>query len=408
MASLLTTSRHGTLFRPQIPSVWILTWLIGSQRKSTNINAIDSFISELVENKSLKWKVLNSRHRNGQPRVLPQVTNPSPKEESLVRAPFRLTELYTELTQNPLVINISKLEVAQLDQLMATALSEQNKQDISVLLNQMFQFSKIPSVSVLKSVLKHLADAGEREKLEQLIDLCENLHTEGTQPTICRFDHYRALCQWKLGNTLKSLEAFRAIIAVCSEEEELITVDHMLREMIDETIGKKSEAVLLAMMGLCEYCIVELKHEFPICYVWEKSFHSTWHSDQQAAKTIFDRHEPLRTAISKRLANLCFKMLYDNDVEKVYQLIELFLKHNMKAECKAILIKLFEYQYWRKNLRGCSEIMQNAIDLNITLPEMYNRHLLELLLGRDQTHPAQHDPPRKTKGLQPNKYELKF
>ncbi|XP_058121380.1 uncharacterized protein LOC131282729 [Anopheles ziemanni] len=406
MASLLTTSRHVALFRQQqIPNVWILTWLIGNQRKSTNINAIDSFISELVENKSLKWKVLNSRHRNGQPRVVPSSTSAPIKEETIKRVPFRLTELYTELTQNPLVVNISKLDVAQLDQLVATALKEQNKEDVSLLINQMLQFSKIPSLPVLHTVFKYLSDERDKETLEQLIDLCVKLQIKDGKD--CRFDHYRALCQWKFGNTFKSLESFREIIAV-SDEDQLIAVDHMLREMIDETIGKKSEAVLLAVMGLCEYCITEVKHEFPICYVWEKSFHSSWHSDQQAAKTIFDRHEPLRKAISKRLGHLSYKMLYDNDVEKVYQLIEMFLKHNMKAECKSLLIRLFEYQYWRKNLRGCSEIMQNAIDLNITLPEMYNRHLLELLLGRGSKDSFEDELPKKTKELKPNKYELKF
>lgn len=63
---------------------------------------------------------------------------------------------------------------------------------------------------------------------------------------------------------------------------------------------------------------------------------------------------------------------------------------------------------WRKNLRGCSEIMQNAIDLNIALPEMCNRQLLELLLGRSATEAAQREAWKKSKDLKPNKYTLKF
>uniref|UniRef100_A0A182XEX0 Uncharacterized protein n=1 Tax=Anopheles quadriannulatus TaxID=34691 RepID=A0A182XEX0_ANOQN len=416
MATLLSASRHGAMFRPSVPNVWLLTWLVSYQRKSTNISAVDSFISELMDNKKLKWKVLNSRHRNGQPKTSPKTADLAPSElaasirtptETIQRSSFRFSELYNELTNNPLVVNISQMEVSQVDHLLETALKEQNNEDVKLLLAQILEYEKLPSLQVLNAVLKNLAHRTETRTIERLIELYRKLHSECGSTAIGRFEHYRALCEWKQGNTFKSLDAFRSIMLECNEER-MIMIDHLLLEIIDETIGKKSEAVLLAVMQLCEFSLVELRHEFPICYVWEKSFLSAWHSDQEAAKTLFDRHDALRNAISKRIPNLCYKLLYENNVEKVYQLIEMFLKHEMKADCKAMLIRLFEYQYWRKNLRGCSEIMQNAIDLNIALPEMCNRQLLELLLGRSATEAAQREAWKKSKDLKPNKYTLKF
>ncbi|XP_049544140.1 uncharacterized protein LOC125956380 [Anopheles darlingi] len=386
--------------------------LVGRYRSSSNISAIDSFISDLVDNKKLKWKVLNSRHRNGQAKTVEEL----PKESTSTGAPatvprtsFNLSGLFAELTQNPLVVNISSMDVPQVDHLIETALAEQNDGDVKLLLEQIVLYRKIPSAPVVDKVLRHVAVLADTDKLASLIDLFSSRSggKDANAKPVQQFDHYKALCLWKAGNTLKSLESFREI-AKHSRPEDLFLVDQILRELIDETIGKKSEAVLLAVMGLCEYCLTDLRHEFPICYVWEKSFHSSWHSDQEAARTLFDRHANLRTAISKRLSNLCYKLLYDNNVEKVYQLMEHFLKHNMKPECTHILIRLFDYQYWRKNLRGCSEIMQNAVDLDIVLPELYNRRLLELLLGRASLDPSVTGSSKKSIVPKTRKYELKF
>uniref|UniRef100_A0A182ME09 Uncharacterized protein n=1 Tax=Anopheles culicifacies TaxID=139723 RepID=A0A182ME09_9DIPT len=414
MAALLAATRHGAMFRPSVPSVWILSWLVSYQRKSTNISAVDSFISELMENKKLKWKVLNSRHRSAKTKYASQKSehelgmNVLTPTDTILRSSFRFSELYNELTNNPLVIDISQLDVSQVDHLLETALNERNVEDVNRLLAQILEYKHLPSLPVLNAALKFLSHQTQMEMIEQLTALFLELHPEEQQSTaIGRLEHYKALCQWKLGNTLKSLEAFRAIMADCNDDQ-LLTVDHILLEMIDETIGRKSEAVLLAVINLCEFCLIDLHHDFPICYVWEKSFLSEWHSDQEAAKMLFDRHGALREAVSRRITHFCYKLLYDNNVEKVYQLIELFLKHDMKAECKSLLIRLFEFQYWRKNLRGCSEIMQNAIDLNIALPEMCNRHLLELLLGRSTAGMEQKEASKHSKNLKPNKYELKF
>uniref|UniRef100_A0A182SS82 Uncharacterized protein n=1 Tax=Anopheles maculatus TaxID=74869 RepID=A0A182SS82_9DIPT len=303
MAALLSAGRHSTIFRPSVPNVWILSWLVCSQRKSTNISAVDSFISELMENKKLKWKVLNSRHRNGKSKTPTQIeqaelsaTVVRSPTETLLRSSFRLGELYKELTSNPLLVNISQLEVSQVDHLLETALKEENAEDVSRLLSQILEFQKLPSTPVLNAALKHLSHQKQLETIEQLAELYTQLHPQQTGTAIGRFEHFKALCQWKLGNSLKSLEAFRTIMASCNEEQ-LLIIDHILLEMIDETIGRKSEAVLLAVISLCEFCLTELRHDFPLCYVWEKSFLSAWHSDQEAAKTLFDRHAALRRAV---------------------------------------------------------------------------------------------------------------
>ncbi|EAT33101.1 AAEL014641-PA [Aedes aegypti] len=202
---------------------------------------------------------------------------------------------------------------------------------------------------------------------------------------------------------------FKKALAECTSESKAV-IDRLLVKIVDETIGKKSEAVLLAVIEMGEFCLNELKDEFLIGYVWERSFLSQWFSDQEAARKLFDKHERLRLEIAKRVNNLCFSCMQEFNTEPLYRLTELFLKHNMSTQCRPILISLFEYEYWRRNLRACSEIMQNSIDLDIPLPEACNQKLLDLLLGRPGSlaKPAAESAAKRKQKLQAKKYELKF
>uniref|UniRef100_A0A1Q3FHV3 Uncharacterized protein n=1 Tax=Culex tarsalis TaxID=7177 RepID=A0A1Q3FHV3_CULTA len=412
MALLALTVRHPVALRP----FTVALLFGGQQRKSTNVDAIDSFISELVENKTLKWKVLNNKNRvplrkSGSPQVAV-----APPVVPSRRSPFRLTQIFDDLTSNPLVVNIEPLEQTHIDNLVESAIQEGNGMDVHLLFDQMLEYRRVPSRQVLTALCEYFATETDRKRLEELVELCHVVLPEQTAQSK-NFLHYMALLHWKMGNSLKALENFKAALQDCPNETKQ-DINRLLQSVVDETIGKKSEAVLLAVIELGEFCMFQLKDEFLLCYVWEGSFRSQWFSDQEAARALFDKHAGLRVAISRRLGKLCFTYMQEFNAEPVYRLMELFLKHKMLPQCQQILVRLFEYQYWRRDLRACSEIMQNSIDLDIPLPEIYNRKLLDLLLGRTKAGPRlQHnpagsataagaaapDPKRKAKS-----YELKF
>ncbi|XP_039431567.1 uncharacterized protein LOC120414445 [Culex pipiens pallens] len=387
MALLALSVRHPPVaLRP-----FALAILFGQQRKSTNVDAIDSFISELVENKTLKWKVLNNKNRAPPRKNEAVVVAPSPVGVPSRRSPFRLTQIFDDLTSNPLVVNIEPLEQTHIDNLVETAIQEGNEKDVHLLFDQMLEYRRVPSRQVLKMMCEYFAGETDRKRLEQLVGLCRIVLPEQTALSK-DYLHYKALLQWKMGNSLKALENFKEALQDCPAVTKQ-DINRLLQGIVDETIGKKSEAVLLAVIELGEFCMFQLKDEFLLCYVWEGSFRSQWFSDQEAARALFDKHAGLRVAIARRLGKLCFTYMQEFNAEPVYRLMELFLKHKMLPQCQQVLVRLFEYQYWRRDLRACSEIMQNSIDLDITLPDIYNRKLLDLLLGRTTAGPRlQHSP----------------
>lgn len=411
MALLALTVRHQAALRAAsvpFPSGWLF--------KSTNVDAIDSFISELVENKTLKWKVLNNKNRVPlRKSAAPQAPQPLTAIVTPSRSPFRLTQIFDDLTSNPLVVNIEPLEQTHIDNLVETAIVEGNGKDVQLLFEQMLEYRRVPSQQVLRMMCEYFATETERKRLEELVELCRTVIPKETAKNR-DFLHYKALLQWKTGNSLNSLQSFKeALQGSCTETKQ--DINRLLKAIVDETIGKKSEAVLLAVIELGEFCMFQLKDEFLLCYVWEGSFRSQWFSDQEAAKMLFDKHSSLRVAIARRLAKLCFTYMQEFNAEPVYRLMELFLKHKMLPQCQQILVRLFEYQYWRRDLRACSEIMQNSIDLDIPLPDIYNRKLLDLLLGRTAAAPRLQHPPGTTTGTaagapdpkrKAKSYELKF
>ncbi|XP_055537930.1 uncharacterized protein LOC129725773 [Wyeomyia smithii] len=401
MALLAYNSRQIAYRGLSLPNAWVL-YLLTGHRKSTNVDAIDSFISELVENKTLKWKVLSHNKKvtktNGT--VASELAVPASGNSS-----FKLTQIFDDLTSNPIVINIDLLEQQHVDNLVETAIKEGNQKDVHLLFEQMDQYRKLPSKTVLNMLLENFAKNVDRLRLVRLMELCRRVDADFVS-TNGDLLHYKALLQWKSGSSLNALNSFKDALRSCTSNATKEVINRMLKEIVDETIGKKSEAVLLAVIEMGEFCMLQLHDEYLLCYSWEKSFRSQWYSDQEVAKTIFNKHNDLRLAIAKRLSKICFIYLQEYCIEQVYQLMELFLKHNMLIQCRLILIRLFEYQYWRRDLRACSEIIQNSIDLNIPLPEVYNRKLLDLLFngtGYQQSSPTVNGTVQKAKN-----YEFKF
>ncbi|XP_053689325.1 uncharacterized protein LOC128738313 [Sabethes cyaneus] len=402
MALLAYNSRQIAHRGISLPNVWLLNLL--TNRKSTSVDAIDSYINELIDNKTLKWKVLNNNNVTSVPKLASITAKP---ELANTTSSFKLTQIFDDLTSNPIVINIGQLEQQHVDNLVETALREGNQKDVYLLFEQMDQYQKLPSRNVLDMLLESFAKNVDRLRLVRLMELCRKSDAEFVSSSSSLL-HYKALLQWKSGSSLNALNNFKDALRDCTCDSSKDVINRMLKEIVDETIGKKSEAVLLAVIEMGEFCMLQLKDDGILCYSWEKSFRSQWYSDQEAAKKIFDKHNDLRQGIARRLNKICFTYLQEYCVEQVYQLMELFLKYNMLLQCRLILIRLFEYQYWRRDLRACSEIIQNSINLDIPLPEIYNRKLLNLLLSGNGPRQNVHSPVIKGVVQKAKNYEYKF
>lgn len=121
---------------------------------------------------------------------------------------------------------------------------------------------------------------------------------------------------------------------------------------------------------------------------------------------------------------LTYTLLKAHNLDAVHRFIELLLKYDMKNECKICLSFLFDYQCklfffrklkfkkclypcsldWRRDLRACSEIIRNSLDLDIPLSEQYNQKLLNLLLGSPTVLPNK----KQKDASVTTKFELKF
>lgn len=265
-----------------------------SRDKSTNVDVIDSFTNELIERKTLKWELLRQTR---------QKSVATDKRELLLKSTiYRPTELLREITnfrENPLNVELKTLNQHQIDNLYLNAMYSENKKDLHMLVEQCVLLQKGPTNKVFVELAEYFANIGNRIFLEKIINLCSIINTELYKDYI-HFIHLIAKCTWVTGNSTLSLNMMQELYAEIEENEMKSIFKKMMEDMVKETVGKKSEAVLVSLKNVAVYFHKEYKDNFLLAYLWNTCFQSIWYSDQQLAAELFSNYEELRKLLSNR------------------------------------------------------------------------------------------------------------
>ncbi|XP_059613680.1 uncharacterized protein LOC132259886 isoform X2 [Phlebotomus argentipes] len=311
--------------------------------KSSHVDQIDCFTNELEEIKCLK---------NNQ----------------------KVTVRHTQLE-----INVRNLDECQLKQLFEATIEQDNAKDFDVLLQEVINWRRSYLEDTLSDILEMIIVLENRNFFEKLRDFCEKTH-----PEVFTMQEVRLL--WKEGNTDKALEMLRKVYEEITPNR-LTEARRIIRTFSRETVGKKSEAVLVSLIKLAEEISSLSGDCFPLNTLWHDCFFSRFFSDQQIGIKLFREHCSIQNFLQQRLKIIVFKLLQKHRLETVYRLIELLLDPSvdMKASCRDVLLLLFDYQFWRHNSAGCLEIIQCSGDLGIPLGPDYDKKLVMLLMTPRKT-----------------------
>lgn len=262
--------------------------------KSTNVDVIDSFTNELIERKTLKWELMRQSR---------QKSVAADKRELLLKSTiYRPTELFREITnfrENPLSVELKTLNQHQIDNLYLNAMYSENKQDLQMLVDQCVGLQKGPTNKVFVELAEYFANIGNRIYLEKIINLCSIVNTKLYKEYI-HFSHLIAKCTWVTGNSTLSLNMMQELYAEIDESEMKSIFKKMMEDMVKETVGRKSEAVLVSLKNVAVYFHAKYKDNFLLVYLWNTCFQSIWYSDQQLAAELFSNFEELRKLLSNR------------------------------------------------------------------------------------------------------------
>ncbi|XP_017125386.1 uncharacterized protein LOC108144786 [Drosophila elegans] len=385
------------------------------RRKSTQMNAIDCFTNDLVTRKTQKWEELRDSLMKGQSSGLEKDAN------SNVAAPAEGTT--TTFSQNvglmskgmmsdlkalrspQLGLDIRSLSQAQLDNLLMATLEIKNKLDFLYLIRQCIRCNLLPSNEVFVSCLKYLSAQRKLHQLEALADTCRQLEHPFSQ-TYADLAPFRAIALWNNGNADVALMTLhRGYGLSMSSEEGRKMARTAFRTISEETLAQKSEAVLVSLLEVARAIHREHKDIFVVACVWKQCFASDWFCDQKSAGELFEHYKELQELVERRASPLCSSFLGRNNVDAVHRLIEVFLQHQQRSACSSCLSLLFNYQYLRKDLRACAEIVKSCSELEMPLNELQNEQFLSLFL--DQSEPLDSSG-AASKYKAPKSFQYKF
>ncbi|EDW47589.1 uncharacterized protein LOC6608862 [Drosophila sechellia] len=393
----------------------------GTQRqrtKSTQLDPMDCFTNDLVTRKTQKWEELRDSLIKR-----PTSGNLETDANCNVGTQGKAVNTSTSFSQNvglmskgmmsdlkalrspQLGLDIRSLSQAQLDNLLMATLEIKNKLDFLYLIRQCIRCNLLPSNEVFVSCLKYLSAQRKLQQLEALAETCRQLEHPFSQ-TYADLAPFRAIALWNNGNADVALMTLHRGYGVSMTSEEGRRMARTaFRTISEETLAQKSEAVLVSLLEVARAIHREHKDIFVVACVWKQCFASDWFCDQKSASELFEHYKELQELVERRASSLCSSFLARNNVDAVHRLIEAFLQHQQRSACSSCLSLLFNYQYMRKDLRACAEIVKSCSELEMPLNELQNEQFLSLFL--DQSDPVDSSG-MASKYKAPKSFQYKF
>lgn len=311
----------------QILKYCVVTYL----QKVKYSDAIENFTSELINKSQLKWSPKTKTVR---------IAAASKGDLLLVRKTTQqLLKEINSIYDSVLCVDVRKLQDEQLSALFTNAIAENSRQDLNFLANECLKWTRLPTRQVNLDVLGFYEKTKQFENLEKYYDFCLTMDESPFHLQLFKVQFY-----WTEGNTDKALNLLDEIHDVArktsDDRGDLIACKDLFLKLINDAVGKKSEAVLLKLIHLIE----TLEDMSILEQAWNELFISEWFSDQQLALGLFRRHGSLRLRISVQINYITFLLLREHNVDAVYRLVEILLSHEMMHECQKVLGLLFDYQ----------------------------------------------------------------
>lgn len=274
--------------------------------KATQIDVIDCFTNELVTRKTKKWEDLreNLVKKNDMGVTTSTATAAAAATTSFsqgvgLMAKSVINDL--EAVRNPdLGLDIRSLSQAQLDNLLLSTLEIKNKLDFLYLIKQCIAWKQLPSREVLIACLKYLSSLSKLAQIESFIEICRAQRNPLLQ-IYAGLAPFKAMALWRSGNAEIALATLSRGYAESAESEEgrrMLRV--AFRTIAEETLSKKSEAVLVALLEVARNIYEQHKDIFVLACIWKQCFVSVWFCDQKSAALLFEEYTDLQALVGKR------------------------------------------------------------------------------------------------------------
>ncbi|XP_055379813.1 uncharacterized protein LOC129610973 isoform X2 [Condylostylus longicornis] len=325
-------------------TIWKNVHLRHIFRKYSYIDKIDCFATELVREKTLKWREI----RKNLNKTDNENFNPHNMSfKFLIKGV--LCDIKNIDSLSSIELNIETLTKHQLNSLILATMKLENDNDFYYILKQCLRKNILPE---LGNTLIFLSSKGDIKTVEAL----ESLYNDQMQKRSLLFLPYIGYANWRKGNVNLAIENFSKFYEFSIKTTNKYDMYRIFKLITNETFSDKGEAVLHNLLNFAKEIHIKFDDLFLLECVWNKSFKSNWFSDQNLSVEIFNENEHIRKLVVNGSLKLCFDFLKNNNTDAVYRLIELFLKHNQKSGYEECLKSLFEPKSQCSSMYGNYEI----------------------------------------------------
>ncbi|XP_066245008.1 uncharacterized protein [Euwallacea similis] len=321
-------------------------------------NALDTFTSKLVQNKSSKWERRKALARN------------QAAKTSTTDSFFMKNSPHT----------IQHMDIESINNLFQQAIDYDDWKALTDLAKQCVKYDKVPSLAVLLNSVPLCSYNGDKDTIIWISQLCEKIRPELLEEN-SNFEHYIAEAVWIKGNIIKSLEIFQRVYKENVYMRRQIR--NILEHLILSSVANHSEASLISLINFSEMLIRDHNDYFTLGCLWQACILSKWFSDQQLALGFLDKYQGLCKVIVNKISYVVKATLQQHDTEVVYQLIEVLLRLKMDSEVCQVILSLINYWIQQGDFRQCKEIIYWALQNNVKLPAVYNNEKLVKILSKD-------------------------
>lgn len=303
---------------PSTMTTLLINNVVPINYKSTNIDSIEAFTNELIEQKSQKWNSLDKSSKLNATvnnNSLPYDINKLQITTSEPPPPSTTFDFNKQIAHNffKVLINLQKFDELyfdlknfrqeQIDNLLTNSIYDKKFNSADTILNQCIKYKKCPSEKCIFELLEYLCEQNNLNENLLIIRFMEMLRQVNLTfyETHLNFEYFIARILWLKGNSDVSLSILKSIyINPMQNDYTKCMMTKIFQRIVQETLQNRSEAVLITLTKLAEHFKTELNDSTVLISIWKNCFLSQWFSDQQLANNLFNKYNNIRIIIANR------------------------------------------------------------------------------------------------------------
>lgn len=258
-------------------------------------DAITEFTDDLLSKTQLRWQIIQQKQNIGSINSahitkLKDVAN-------LIDSVKQTTEQSVSEIMF-LSVDFDKLNENHIDHLVLTACRDKNNEFIEKFVDQCIDRNKVIGENSVLIMCDYFSTLSDSRTLTKVIELCK-CNNRTVYDHNCEFKHFLARNLWEKGNSDGALtlldEAYEQANTTVKTSIRL-----MFRFIVNDTVDKKSEAVLIRLIRSAVHLQEQLNEPAVLLYIWKVCFLSSWYSNQVFADQIFNDYTTIRTNAAKK------------------------------------------------------------------------------------------------------------